>query len=65
MNVLESIQTRKHQFEAYRFAVKNREFLEQQGIDPEGVDEMMVLLHARNVTESLKELLNKPFRRRD
>ena len=42
MNVLESIPTRKHQFEAYRFAVKNREFLGQQGIAPEGVVELMV-----------------------
>ncbi len=30
----------------------------------EGVVELMVLLHTRNVTESLKELLNKSFRQR-
>ena len=62
--MLEAIPTHPLQSRVYRFA-KHRDavaFLREEGLDPEGVNEMVELLTSVNAIESPDELCDAPFK---
>ena len=62
--MLESIPTATLRLRVFRLANQGSvsEFLQEQGLDERGIDEIKVLLQSRGIDNSLEELCDAPFR---
>ena len=62
--MLESIPTERNQHKLFRLTTQRSilDFLEEQGLEGESVQEMQDLLHARGIVDSPDELCEAPFR---
>ena len=62
--MLEVIQTSKVSLRIFRLATQPTlaDFLEEQGLDQNAIEEMNELLQSRGITDSLEELCEAPFK---